>query len=333
MGIAILTLGMLLVVAVGLELASEPQSLPGTQPTPTGPAVVATSPATHSSTGAPTPSRTGAAGSVRLGVFRGTSVDGVDEFAAWLGGSVDYALDFSARKTWADIADPQYMLDEWRNSEYRMVYAVALLPTDEPGSMRAGAQGRYDKHFRRLARNLVAAGQKDAILRLGWEFNLNTWPWSTGNEQAFIRYWRHVVTAMRSVPGQRFQFDWNVNVGDTAHDAYRYYPGPKYVDYVGVDVYDVSWTPETYPYDHDCSDACQLARRQVVWDRLHGGRYGLLYWADFARARGKRMSLPEWGLWRRPDGHGGGDNAYFIEQMHAFVDDPRNRVAYQGSWR
>ena len=28
------------------------------------------------------------------------------------------------------------------------------------------------------------------------------------------------------------------------------------------------------------------------------------------------------------DGHGGGDNPYFVEQMFRFVSDPANQVAY-----
>lgn len=51
-------------------------------------------------------------------------------------------------------------------------------------------------------------------------------------------------------------------------------------------------------------------------------------WAIFARTVGRPMSLPEWGLWQRPDGHGGGDNAYFIQQMMDFIADPQNNVAY-----
>ena len=42
------------------------------------------------------------------------------------------------------------------------------------------------------------------------------------------------------------------------------------------------------------------------------------------------MTLPEWGLWQREDGHGGGDNPFFIEKMHAFITDPANNIAYQG---
>jgi hypothetical protein len=271
--------------------------------------------------------RTGA--KVKLGVFRSTSRSGVTSFEQWLGRDVDYVVDFSSRSTWNDISTPTYMINEWRNTGYRMVYSVALLPGNGSGSIAAGARGDYDEYYRTLARNLVAGGQEDAILRLGWEFNLEGWRWSTDDYQAFIAYWRHVVTAMRSVPGQQLQFDWNLNVGETAYHAYDYYPGDKYVDYVGVDVYDISWDEKTYPYEADCSADCREDRQSRVWDRLLNGTYGLVYWAEFARSKGKPMSVPEWGLWERPDGHGGGDDPYFITQMHAFVDDPQNRVAYQ----
>ncbi len=196
---------------------------------------------------------------------------------------------------------------------------------------QGGRCGAYDEHFRRLARNLVAGGQQDAILRLGWEFNLKGWKWSTDNPKEFIRYWRHIVLAMRSVPGgEDLKFDWNPNVGETPYAANLYYPGGKYVDYIGIDVYDVSWDEETYPYGADCDATCREIRQEAVWERLLNGHYGLAYWSEFARTKDKPMSIPEWGLWNRPDGHGGGDNPYFIKQMHAFIDDPYNRVAYQG---
>lgn len=333
----------LLGVAVGLDQRSAGTgaagaAATGATPPPSAPATPPQSPAQTSPPAAPQTSapggvapvhRTGHAKKVRLGVFRGTEPAQVRAFERWLGADVPYALDFSSRDSWRDIADPEYMIEAWQGSGRRMVYSVALLPSDGDHSMRRGARGDYDRYFRELARNLVAGGQEDAILRLGWEFNLTAWKWSTDDPQDFIAYWRHIVRAMRSVPGQDFEFDWNVNVGDTAHEAHRYYPGGSYVDYVGVDAYDISWTPDTYPYPRDCDGACRLARQKQVWDRIHGGHYGLLYWSDFARSKKKPMSLPEWGLWDRPDGHGGGDNPYFIEQMHAFVDDPQNRVAYQ----
>jgi hypothetical protein len=304
---------------------------PGESPEPGAtPAESAAPSATKAAKGAITGPRTGAEKNVKLGVFLGTSPSGVREFGDWLGRKPDYAIDFSARTTWDDIANPAYTINTWQGSRYRMVYSVALLPWNGNTTMKAGAKGEYDQYFRTLARNLVAGGQEDAILRLGWEFNLKGWKWSTDNPKDFIGYWRHIVTAMRSVPGEKFEFDWNPNIGETPYEADLYYPGNKYVDYVGVDVYDVSWTKDTYPYPADCNASCRQFRQEDVWDRLLNGHFGLAFWSDFARSKGKPMSLPEWGMWDRPDGHGGADNPYFIKQMHAFIDDPDNRVAYQG---
>jgi hypothetical protein len=266
----------------------------------------------------------------KLGVFRGTSRSEVRAFERWSGADVDYVMDYSARDTWREIADPQYMLDEWRGSGYRPVYAVAMLPATRDASLRHGARGDYDRYFRQLARNLVRADQADAILRIGWEFNVSVSRWRADDPQVFKAYWRRVVAAMRSVDGQRFEFDWNVNASNIQIDASRYWPGDDVVDYVGVDVYDLGWEPGTYPYPEPCGAACRLAHQRAAWDEILGGPRGLAFWSDFAKAHRKPMSLPEWGLWRRDDGHGGGDNPYFIERMHAFLTDPANNVAYQG---
>ena len=38
------------------------------------------------------------------------------------------------------------------------------------------------------------------------------------------------------------------------------------------------------------------------------------------------MTFPEWGLVKRSDGRGGGDNPYFIRQMHRWIQT--HNVAY-----
>ena len=131
--------------------------------------------------------------------------------------------------------------------------------------------------------------------------------------------------------GQRFGLDWNVNNGDgNPYDAADYYPGDDVVDVVGVDVYDVSGAPGTYPYPSACDDACRQERQTRAWNRhIYGGERGLAYWSRFAAAHGKPLSLPEWGLWDRPDGTGGGDDPMFVRRIHAFVTDPANNVLYQ----
>ncbi|GLY20066.1 hypothetical protein Kisp01_70800 [Kineosporia sp. NBRC 101677] len=266
----------------------------------------------------------------KIGVFKGSVPPEVSTFGEWAGREVDYAADFSARATWEEIAYPNYLLDIWKGSGYRMVYGVAMLPLqDDSATMAAGANGEYDHHFKTLAQNLVDHGQGNSILRLGWEFNLRESRWHPDTRENFISYWQHIVNAMRSVPGaEGLQFDWNPNIGGETYDPRQYFPGGDYVDYIGVDIYDISWAPGAYPLPEGCDEACVQNRRQVAWNDKLNGTFGLNTYANFARSVGKPMSLPEWGVWQRPDGHGGGDNPYFIEQMMKFINDPKNNVAY-----
>nr|WP_269329375.1 glycosyl hydrolase [Kineosporia babensis] len=193
--------------------------------------------------------------------------------------------------------------------------------------MRQGGRGEYNEHFVELAENLVAGGQSTAILRVGWEFNLRSWAWGTDDEKLFIRYYREIVDAMRSVPGQKFEFDWNPNNGFNPNPGEKYYPGDNYVDYVGIDVYDLH--SGVYPYPKKCSAACREERQTRAWtEAIYGGPHGLAFWTDFAAQRDKPVSLPEWGLWDRFDDTGGGDNPKFVEYMHDYISRPQNNVAY-----
>ncbi|MCD5350863.1 hypothetical protein LR393_12385 [Kineosporia mesophila] len=208
-----------------------------------------------------------------------------------------------------------------------------MLPTQVSSvSLAKGADGEYDRYFKALAQNLVAHGQGDSIIRLGWEFNVGGWTWhpKPDDNGDFVTYWRRIVKAMRAVPGaEGLKFDWNVNNGGDTYDSTVYYPGKKYVDYIGVDVYDISWEEDAYPYPAECTSACRLSHQEAAWANILDARFGLVFWSDFAESQGKKLSLPEWGLWERPDGHGGGDNPYFIQQMYEFIDNPQNHVGYQ----
>ncbi|CCG01380.1 glycoside hydrolase family 26 protein [Blastococcus saxobsidens] len=266
-----------------------------------------------------------------VGVFRSTNPDEVAAYEEWLGRPIELAADFSARANWWDISRPDYLVEGWEGQERRLVLGVAMLPEEVEGvSIQEGADGEYDEYFRTLAETLVAHGHEDAILRLGWEFNIDGWRWSTEDEEAWIEYWRRIVTTMREVEGQEFLFDWTVNNGaGNDYDAVEYYPGDEYVDFVGVDAYDVSGARGTYPIPEDCLGECAEERRERAWEvQIYGSDRGLEFWSDFAAERGKQMSLPEWGVWDRTDDLGGGDNPHYIEQMAEFIEDPDNRVGY-----
>jgi Glycosyl hydrolase family 26 len=252
--------------------------------------------------------------STQFGVYVGAGNPArVQEFGAWVGREPTVVLDYLDDSSWATLENPAWSANAWSRSGYRVVYSVSLIPKTG-GSIEAGAVGAYNVHFRRLAETLVRHGQGNAVLRLGWELNGAWTPWSAQrNPAAFAAYWRQIVTTMRAVPGAHFEFDWCVAIGHfPAVEAA--YPGDAYVDYVGMDVYDTWWSE---------ADRTDVERR---WQRMRTQPVGLDWHRAFARAHNKPMTFPEWGLWNRPDGHGGGDNPYFLQKMHEWIAD--NEVAY-----
>lgn len=264
-----------------------------------------------------------------MGVGRGSGVpDRIAEYEDWLGCTVEYVIEFPARELWQQISKPQYLLEQWQDNPHTLVLGLAMLPSDEEGSMEAGARGEYDDYFRSFGQALVEAGREDTQIRIGWEFN-GYWSdyYTPDDPETFREYWRRIVEVLRSVEGQEFVFIWNP--AESGDDAVPFYPGDDVVDYIGVDVYDSVSAPGTYPYPVVCDDACRLARQSTAWfANIYGGETGLAYYSDFAKSRGKELVLPEWGLWERPDGFTGGENPFFISQMHEFITDPSNNVAW-----
>lgn len=275
---------------------------------------------------------------------------GVDAFAAWLGRDSVWGLDFVGGESWDNVGFPNWWLDAWSKwvkakSGRRLVLSIPLLagPVDGSGptqgnkavgvpvSLEKGAAGDYNSYFHDLAENLVSHGLADTILRPGWEFNGDWYAWrAKGKTAALAEYWRQIVTTMRAVPGTAtLKFCWNPTLGDQQFPADEAWPGDAFVDYVGVDVYDETWNADTYPWPADAS-AAEIARRQKkAWDEwiLYSPR-GLAFWTKFAKEHHKPLAFPEWGLVSADHKHGGKDNVYFIEQMHAFINDPQNRVAF-----
>ncbi len=271
--------------------------------------------------------------SPRLGVFLSDHRE-VTSFESWFGRPVKDVTVFPGRETWSQISNPY--LGEWQGANYRLIYAVAMLPTSDlstkESSMRAGARGEYDHYFTEMARRLVSEGQENAVLRIGWEFNLDSWPWGIKDHETFKKFFRHIVKAVRAVPGAKFTIDWNPNNAYNPYDATKYWPGDAYVDSVGVDAYDLddSEYGESYVDPNICKAACRQQKQETAWDQVvYGGEHGLAFWSYFAAQHHKPLGLPEWGLWMFVDHHdGGGDNPFFIERMHEFITDPANHVAY-----
>ncbi len=250
------------------------------------------------------------AASVPLGDYAGTNDPaGVAEFASTTGAHLTMATDFLNRSSdWTDLESAS--VGAWAGSGYRLVLAVPMLPARGRTSLAQGARGAYNSHFVVLAENLVREGEGGAYLRLGWEFNGNWYKWRVRNARgavAFAAYFRNIVTAMRSVPGQSFKFVWNPNA-DTSYGRYtpaEAYPGNAYVTYIGTDLYDEAWVQPLNP--------------ATAWARQLTGPWGLDWLSSFAAAEGKPIVFPEWGVAIRSDGHGLGDDPYYVNEFASWI--------------
>jgi Glycosyl hydrolase family 26 len=255
---------------------------------------------------------------IPLGAFLDSGGDGVQAiggFSAAMHVNFTVGHAYLPGHTWDDIEGPDWVLNPWTQwraaaSDRMFVLNVPMLAPNEPPSapdavasgLQAGAGGAEDGHFRVLAQRLIERRAADAVIVLGWEMNGTSYSSRCAPDpQAWKAYWRRIVAAMRSVPGQKFRFDFAPTRGPQAIGWTQCYPGDDVVDYIGMDTYD------QHP---GLSFADYL-----------GQPYGLQAQADFAAAHGKPMSYPEWGLFDY------GDDADYIRSMHTWITT--HNVAYQ----
>ncbi|MFJ6069466.1 glycoside hydrolase family 26 protein [Streptomyces sp. NPDC093065] len=238
---------------------------------------------------------------------------GVARMAAlshWLGGAeLRVGHTYLPGDRWSNIEGAPGFLDVWadwrtRKADRMLVLNVPMMERNEEHVgddevrelLRQGAAGRFDQHFRALAERLVALKVPDTVLVLGWEMNGTTYTHRCGPDpEAWKTYWNRIVTTMRAVPGQKFRFDFAPSRGRDAVPWTQCYPGDATVDIVGMDSYD---QPRGMTFDEQVKEP-----------------YGLQAHVDFAKAHGKPVSYPEWGLFRN------GDNAAYMRRMLAWMDE------------
>ncbi|KPI28986.1 Endoglucanase H/Glycosyl hydrolase family 26 [Actinobacteria bacterium OV320] len=210
---------------------------------------------------------------------------------------------------WHNIEGPPGFLDVWADwrlekDDRMLVLNVPMMERNEEGVsdeevrglLRQGAAGEFDHHFRALAERLVALKVPDTVIVLGWEMNGITYTHRCGPDpEAWKKYWNRIVSTMRSVPGQKFRFDFTPTRGKDAVPWTECYPGDDTVDILGMDSYD---QPTGLSFDEQVKEP-----------------YGLQAHVDFAKSHGKPISYPEWGLFRN------GDNAEYMRRMLAWMDE------------
>jgi hypothetical protein len=256
------------------------------------------------------------AGRALSGVTSHGGLNAVNNFGNWRGKAAQVEVGYITVETWATMTNvaAQGLTQTFAGSNVHRVYSMGLLPLDGEGTLEQAAAGQFNSKYVTIAKALVAGGDGSSTIRLGWEGNGNWYSWSGDKDPAaFAGAYRQEVTAMRSVAGAHFTFDWNMSLG--YQDPTNMYPGDAYVDIVGWDMYDYTWAVNAS--DHVAS-----------WNQKLTENIGVNWMANFAAKHGKRISLPEWGLsYRCDDNHDGGDDTYFIQQMHNFI--ATHDVAYE----
>ncbi|MEW2414218.1 glycosyl hydrolase [Streptomyces sp. NPDC046866] len=232
--------------------------------------------------------------------------------SSWLGGrEIRVGHTYLPGDRWAAIEGGVGFLEdwaEWRQGKPDRMFVLNVpmqernegrVPDDQVARLiREGADGAYDHHFKRLAERLVELGVPDTVIVLGWEMNGVTYTHRCAPDpERWKAYWRRIVNTMRSVPGQEFTFDFAPNRGQDAIGWTRCYPGDDVVDIIGMDSYD------------------QGPGR--TFDDMVTQPYGLQHQVDFAKAHGKRVSYPEWGLFRH------GDNPEYVRRMLQWIDEQK----------
>ena len=264
-------------------------------------------------------------------VYGAHEISILDQFERLFGQNISCAMVYNnVSATWDQWEHPWFV--DYRNepnldwnrwatapaTRRQLVITQNLIPSSLLGTpwLREGAAGEFTAHATELARDLIAAGLGDSIIRLSPEDN-GTWNSdslgsTTERWRLWDEFWSKTVEAMKSVPGANFKFDWCIAALWRPLPLSEIYPGNKVVDIIGIDAYDTGNLGAT---------------PQARWARVYSGPDGITAVLSFARAHGKPISIPEWGVSRRDESDGFGDDPVFVNGIASVVRD--NDVAYQ----
>ena len=246
------------------------------------------------------------------------------------GRPVDVMQTFCARQTWNHLrtlgANYKWLNDPTRLVPPTVVVSYPMFPveqspqTDGVACWQQAAGGMFDANHDAAALSLSRYTGQRFILRIGWEWNLGSYPWACSDialASYYTAYFRRIVDRFRQrMPG--VLVDWcGGRKGVTNAGLPSFYPGDDWVDFIGLDCYD--WYP--------------AMTSQTVWDREYnqtylGGPRGLGSWLNYVLSRDKKLSFGEWAVVSGTDS-GGGDNPFFVTQMINFFMTNADKIGYE----
>jgi hypothetical protein len=151
----------------------------------------------------------------------------------------------------------------------------------KPAKLWAIARGRYDGYIRRSAKMAKAWG-KPIMLRFAQEMNGSWAPWERGHvgstPRSFILAWRHLVSVFRSVGADNVTWVWCPNI-NTGHLPFmQYYPGDRWVDWVGLDGFNwggsIGWRPFSEIFAGSYEELARRTSKPIVIAETGSGQTG-----------------------------------------------------------
>jgi hypothetical protein len=230
-------------------------------------------------------------------------------FGAWRGSPIEIT------GTWADRGNAQTEL--WpvvpggALSGYRGPLDIAIGAINEGESWSQAAAGAYDGRWAQSLQRLAAARSDDdtTYIRFAHEMNGNWYPWAVDRSERddFIAAWHRFRDLQQSIfPDAQLVFCVNRESVGSGFDWRQSWPGDDQVDVLGVDYYN------NWPY----ADSAGSFRSALGQTDQWGGPKGLQAHADFARAHGVPLAVPEWSGVADE-----GDSPGFVEGMHQFFTE------------
>lgn len=282
------------------------------------------------------PAATAAARNVKPGVvldgrrmggwYGGASGIGVTDgsLSDWLNQPVTLAA------FWADTEDEVQrtipsLTSKYRDWDHAVDIAVGgtVLGSDE--NYAAAANGAYDERWRQAAK-VIAQNRKGAkgptFVRPFHEMNgswYDNWIVTRENsadyKKAFARYAGILREALPEV-----YIAFSPNYGDhTGLPIDAWYPGDDVVDVIAPDYYN--------DYQDKANGSVEGWNAEADKRDGDGDPEGPEAWRQFAKAHGKPLAFPEWGL--KPSGQGGQDSPAWIKGFNAWMNTHANTATWQ----
>ena len=104
--------------------------------------------------------------------------------------------------------------------------------------------GQYDSYLQKFGQDIAKFG-KPFLLRFGHEFNGDWYPWSVYEGKlvpasTYVQVYKYVHDKVVAAGGSKAIWVWCANAGNggaNPQDILSYYPGDKYVNWIGMDGY------------------------------------------------------------------------------------------------